>query len=75
MSKSAKDKIEELRGKIREYDYKYYILAKPSVTDYEYDIIYKELEKLEKENPNLITPDSPTQRVGSDLTKVFNYKK
>jgi len=72
MSKLLKEKIEELRNKIREYDYNYYILAKPSVPDYEYDIIYKELEKLEKENPDLITPDSPTQRVGSDLTKVFN---
>lgn len=72
MSNSVKEKIEELRNKIREHDYNYYVLAKPSVSDYEYDLLYKELEKLESENPKLITPDSPTRRVGSDLTKVFN---
>lgn len=72
MSNSIKNKIEDLRAKIREYDYNYYVLAKPSVSDYEYDLLYKELEKIENEHPELVTPDSPTQRVGSDLTKVFN---
>ena len=72
MSSSVKKKVEELRNKILESDYNYYVLAKPTISDLEYDLLYKELEKLENENPNLITPDSPTQRVGSDLTKVFN---
>ena len=66
------EKIERLREKIREHDYKYYVLAEPSISDEEYDKLMSELEKLEKKNTNLITPDSPTQRVGKDLTKVFN---
>lgn len=64
-------RIEEIREKIRENDYKYYVLAEPSISDFEYDKLLKELEKLEAENPGLITPDSPTQRVGKDLTKEF----
>ncbi len=71
MPNKAQKKIEELREQIREHDYKYYVLAEPSVSDREYDMLVKELEKLEAENPELITPDSPTQRVGKDLTKDF----
>ena len=63
--------IEELREKIREHDYNYYVLAEPVISDQEYDELMKKLEKLEAENPDLITPDSPTQRVGKDLTKDF----
>ena len=69
---NIEEKIENLREQIRKHDYKYYVLADPSISDEEYDKLIKDLEKLEKENPNLITPDSPTQRVGKDLTKVFN---
>ncbi len=72
MATSVEKQIESLREKIREHDYKYYILAEPSISDKEYDELIKKLEKLEKENPQLITPDSPTQRVSNDLTKVFN---
>jgi DNA ligase (NAD+) len=64
-------KIEELREIISEHDYKYNVLADPVVGDEEYDLLVKELEKLESEHPELITPDSPTQRVGKDLTKDF----
>ena len=64
-------RIEELRDLIREHDHKYYVLADPSISDREYDTLVKELEKLESENQHLITPDSPTQRVGKDLTKDF----
>lgn len=71
MPSAIEKKIEALREEIREHDYKYYILTQPKISDQEYDKLYKELEKLEAENPELITPDSPTQRVGSDLTKVF----
>jgi len=71
MSSSIEKKIDSLRERIREHDYKYYVLAEPSVSDQEYDRLYKELQRLEKEHPELITPDSPTQRVGSDLTKEF----
>jgi DNA ligase (NAD+) len=72
MSLSIEKKIDSLREKIREHDYRYYVLAEPSVSDQEYDRLYKKLQRLEKEHPELITPDSPTQRVGSDLTKEFN---
>ncbi len=70
-SESVEKRIKELRELIRKYDYHYYVLSESLVSDYEYDQLYKELEKLERENPHLITPDSPTQRVGSDLTKEF----
>ncbi len=72
MSTSIKKKIEQLRNKIIKHDYNYYVLAEPVISDIDYDKIVKELEKLEAENPELITPDSPTQRVGKDLTKEFN---
>lgn len=63
--------LRELREKIHLYDHHYYVLAEPLIGDLEYDQLLKELEKLESENPQLITPDSPTQRVGKDLTKEF----
>ena len=72
MASSVEKQIENLREQIREHDYKYYILTEPSISDKEYDELVKKLEKLEKENPHLITPDSPTQRVSTDLTKAFN---
>ncbi|MGQ9797909.1 MAG: NAD-dependent DNA ligase LigA [Ignavibacterium sp.] len=71
MTDSVEKKIQKLREEIEKYDYHYYVLAQPLISDEEYDKLYKELEKLESENPHLITPDSPTQRVGKDLTKEF----
>ena len=71
MTSQVEKKIESLREQIRGHDYKYYILAQPSISDEDYDKLLEELEKLEAENPRLITLDSPTQRVGSDLTKEF----
>ncbi|MCA2004215.1 MAG: NAD-dependent DNA ligase LigA [Ignavibacterium sp.] len=71
MSESVEKKIQKLRDEINKYDYYYYVLAQPLISDEEYDKLYKELEKLEAENPHLITPDSPRQRVGKDLTKEF----
>ena len=71
MPSDIKIQSESLRKKIREHDYKYYVLAEPSVSDEKYDKLLKKLEKLEAEHPKLITPDSPTQRVGKDLTKDF----
>ena len=56
---NIEENIENLREQIREHDYKYYVLADPSISDEEYDKLIKELEKLEQENPRLITPDSP----------------
>ena len=75
MKTDVEQKIAELRKKIREYDYYYYVLAESKVSDYEYDQLLKELESLEKKHPEFITSDSPTQRVGSDLTKEFKPVK
>ncbi len=69
MPTQIEKKIETLRKKIREHDYKYYILTETVIGDEEYDNLVKDLEKLEAEHPELITPDSPTQRVGKDLTE------
>lgn len=66
-----KTEIEKLRGVLRFHEYRYYILNDPLISDFEYDQLYKALEKIESENPGLITPDSPTQRVAKGLTKDF----
>ena len=58
------EKIKKLRKEIELYSYCYYVEDNPKVEDYEYDALFKELQKLEGEHPELITPDSPTQRVG-----------
>lgn len=63
--------VEALRDVLRFHEYRYYIENDPLVSDFEYDQLYKALEKLEVENPDLVTPDSPTQRVGKSLTKDF----
>lgn len=67
----ALERIKELRREIEAHNYNYYVLASPVISDYDYDMLLKELEKLEEEHPEFITPDSPTQRVGRDLTKEF----
>jgi len=67
----SKNDTKDLQTILRFHEYRYYILNDPLVSDFEYDILYKELEKLETENPSLITPDSPTQRVAKGLTKDF----
>lgn len=71
MSVSIEKKIEDLRHEIRKHDYNYYVLAEPTISDEHYDKLVKELEKLEAQYPHLVTLDSPTQRVGKDLTKEF----
>ena len=69
--KKALARLQELRRIIDELSYQYYTLDKPTVTDYEYDMLYRELEQIEKEHPEWITPDSPTQRVGSKISGGF----
>jgi DNA ligase (NAD+) len=64
-------RIEMLRNQLEEHNYRYYVLSEPSITDYEYDMMLKELEQLEKDNPEFSDPASPTQRVGSDKTSGF----
>jgi DNA ligase (NAD+) len=64
-------KIEALRKELEEYNYQYYVLSNPAISDYEFDMKLKELEKLELENPVFFDPNSPTQRVGSDINQEF----
>lgn len=71
MPVNIRQRINELKEIILEHDYQYYILAEPKISDQEYDLLIKELEKLESDHPDLITKDSPTQRVGKDLTSEF----
>jgi DNA ligase (NAD+) len=67
----GKGKLEELRDALRFHEYRYAILNDPLISDFEYDLLYKNLEKIEAEHPNLVTADSPTQRVAKGLTKEF----
>ena len=67
----AARRIKQLSEQIREHDYKYYVLAEPSISDQEYDAMMRELADLESQFPDQKTPDSPTQRVGGQPTKEF----
>ncbi len=69
--KTAAKKIKQLRKELSHHNYKYYVENNPEISDYEYDQLLKELEKLEEEHPDLITPDSPTQRVGGEPLDEF----
>jgi DNA ligase (NAD+) len=64
-------RVEELREEIRRHDYLYYVLARPEISDRQYDRLMEELKKLEAEHPELIAPDSPTQRVGGAPLEGF----
>lgn len=68
---SAKERHSELKALIREHDYNYFVLDQPTIPDYDYDQLYAELLKLEKEHPELVTPDSPSQRVGGFALAEF----
>jgi len=67
----AKKRIEQLRELIEYHNYRYYVLDSPEISDEEYDKLYRELVELEKQFPEFITPDSPTQRVGAPPAKEF----
>ncbi|EKD92158.1 MAG: DNA ligase, NAD-dependent, partial [uncultured bacterium] len=64
-------KIISLREKIRDHNYRYYVLDDPIISDAEYDILFRALQTLESKNPALITQDSPTQRVGAAPLDAF----
>lgn len=70
-----KTTLENLRDKINKHNHYYYVLGKPAVSDTEYDELYNNLVSLEKAYPDLITPTSPTQRVGSDLSGELPTEK
>ncbi|MHC4638048.1 MAG: NAD-dependent DNA ligase LigA [Planctomycetota bacterium] len=63
MTKDIRQRIERLRKEIRKHDHLYYVLAQPEISDHKYDKLFAELKELERKHPDLVTPDSPTQRV------------
>ncbi len=69
--KEIVEKVEKLRKEIRYHDYRYYVLNDPVISDYEYDMLVKELRELEEKYPELVTPDSPTQRIGDQIVGGF----
>ncbi len=68
-AKDSEKKIEALREKIRHHEYLYYVLDNPEITDAEFDKLMQQLKDLESEHPSLVTPDSPTQRVGGQAAR------
>ena len=70
-SVDAKD-VNNLRELLKFHEWKYYVQNDPVISDFEYDHLYKMLESIEHKHPDLITPDSPTQRVASDLNADFD---
>src|ERR1700752_2109723 len=70
-AKDVEKKIEALREKIRHHEYLYYVLDNPEISDQDFDRLMQQLKDLEAENPSLITPDSPTQRVGGKPREGF----
>ena len=69
---SAEIRIKELRERLNYLNYKYYVESQPEATDYEFDMLMRELQDLEALHPEFDDPNSPTRRVGSDLTNAFS---
>ncbi|MDR1530548.1 MAG: NAD-dependent DNA ligase LigA [Burkholderiales bacterium] len=69
---SAQKRVEELRAIIADHDYQYYVLDDPTVDDAKYDMLFRELQLLETQHPELVTPDSPTQRVSGSPLPAFS---
>src|ERR1700683_4261441 len=68
---AAARKIEKLRDQLRRHEHLYYVLDAPEISDAEYDALMNELKRLEAAHPDLVTPDSPTQRVGGKPAEGF----
>jgi len=71
-SKPKKEDINSIRSLIKYHEWRYYVKNDPVISDFEYDSLFKSLEELEKDFPELIEEDSPTQRISSDLISDFN---
>jgi len=69
------NQIKTLTQQLNQYNYNYYVLSQPNISDYEFDMLLKELEQLEKQYPQFASPNSPTKRVGGDITKKFKTVK
>ena len=65
--------IQNLRNELRQHNYNYYVLDNPTISDYEFDIKLKELQDLEAKHPEFYDPNSPSQRVGGQVTKNFDH--
>src|SRR5574344_257993 len=74
MVEEIEDRVKFLKEELNKHNYNYYVLDNPTISDYEYDKLFAELKQIEIDNPNLVTPDSPTHRVGSISTKFEEYK-
>src|SRR3990167_9382283 len=68
---NIKSQIDKLRDKLNHHNYRYYVLDDPEISDAQYDRFFRELQALEKEHPEFIHPDSPTQRVGGAALSAF----
>src|SRR5437762_667309 len=67
----ARERADDLRQQLNYHNYRYYVLDQPAVSDAEYDRMFHELRHLEEQYPELVTPESPTQRVGADISTTF----
>jgi len=65
------EKLKRLRNELRDHNYNYYVLDNPKISDYEFDTKLKALQELEEQNPEFFDANSPTQRVGGEVTKNF----
>lgn len=74
-SQPADVQLQQLKDLIRYHEWRYYVQNDPIISDFEYDTLFKQLERLEADNPLFITPDSPTQRVSDDMTSDFETVK
>lgn len=74
-TEEARQRIVDLSHQLEEHNHRYYVLHSPTIGDQEFDFLLKELEALEREHPELASPNSPTQRVGGDITKEFPQVK
>ena len=73
--KAIEKRIKELTQTLNQHNYNYYVLSQPTISDYDFDMLLKELESLEKQYPQFASPNSPTKRVGGDITKKFKTVK
>ncbi len=71
----AKQRIDSLTAELKQHNYNYYVLAQPTISDYDFDHLLKQLAELEKQYPEYADPESPTQRVGGEVTKEFKTVK
>src|ERR1051325_6561971 len=74
MAADVKTELEQLRREIEHHNELYYQKAQPEISDYEFDLLLERLKTLEAEHPDLITPDSPTQRVGGKATSIKPFR-